>query len=390
MKTKFIGLFLITIFASCVQNDKELLNKTITKLNSLDKLEYKVNWSLRDNNFAISDTVKCFFDFLNPDINLGPKYHFENNRYEEVFNNKTAYSVFKDRGQIIYSEQPTENVLNRSISRITSFYYIKKLLPTFLKDSSNCIIRQNDTLINNERNYNFKITLKNPVKLSDILNSTRFLTDSNLIISSKDYIPIQVNYILADGTLNAKFSEINLIASRPDSTWNIERFTKEYMLRADEDLNKNDKAKISGKIGENAPDWRLPLISGDTVQLSNLYGNLILLEFWFPGCKPCLELISDLNDLQFRYSNKGLKIYGIEFTKYGKEIIKEYVSKHGIKYPILYNGNQVADWYGIYMAPSIYLINKKGLIIYSSQGFNKNELLKAIDLNMQQNDKSLN
>jgi thiol-disulfide isomerase/thioredoxin len=126
----------------------------------------------------------------------------------------------------------------------------------------------------------------------------------------------------------------------------------------------------------------LPNINGGMVRLSNLMGSLILLEFWFPNCGGCIKASPIINSICTKYSGKNLKVYGIEFTQTDRNRLKNYITKQNILYPTLYKGYDVSKDYGIDAAPSFFLIDKKGIIIYTSVGLNENELIKAINNNI--------
>ncbi len=386
MKRKFMILILIPgiFFIGCNQSDRGILEKTVTKLNSLDKIEYKAARNLKDIILRHIDTIQCYFDYEKNDTLIGAKYQFVSNRIEEIYNGKNEFSVNKDFGLILFNNQPTKETFNNSMFMISSIHRLKELLPVFLNDTSATITRQNDTIVNGENNYNFKISFVNHHSIGDLFRRTRFISDCNLIISQKKYLPNQITYTFADGQgfLKTKYSDINLTASRPDSIWNPESFPEEFTRMTYKDWEESSKIRISGQVGEKAPDWKLPSMSGDSIQLSGLKNNLVLLEFWFPYCSGCLESIPHLNEIQDIYSRKGLKIYGIEYTKFKGNGLAEYIEKHNVKYPVLHSGKLVKSWYGVYIAPSFFLIDKKGTIVYTSKGFDKTELIKAIKINI--------
>jgi peroxiredoxin len=169
---------------------------------------------------------------------------------------------------------------------------------------------------------------------------------------------------------------------KSDSIWTIESFPKDFLRMTYKDYFLGRKNKVAIKAGFPAPDWTLPMLKGDSVKLSDLKGSLVLLEFWFPGCGACMLATSGINDIQEKYGSKGLKVLGIEFQLPGDKGLTEYIEKHKIKYPTLYKGKSIAPSYGVSSAPTFFLINKDGTIIYTSSGFDKEKLIAAINENI--------
>lgn len=129
-------------------------------------------------------------------------------------------------------------------------------------------------------------------------------------------------------------------------------------------------------------DWKLPRINNDSIQFSKISSKLVLLEFWFPGCGGCIKAIPDLNSIQKSYRENGLELFGIEFQNAEKELVSKYTEMSNIEYSILYSGKEVAKTYGVSGGPTIFLYYQKRKIVYSSFGFKKEELVKAIEENI--------
>lgn len=123
-------------------------------------------------------------------------------------------------------------------------------------------------------------------------------------------------------------------------------------------------------------------MAGDSVSLSKINANLIMLEFWFPYCTGCVLAIPDINQIQKIYKHKGLHVYGIEFTKTDSIGLADYIAKMGINYPTLFSGKKIAINYGVSAGPTVFLINKAGKFVYVRSGFIKEEVIKAIEENL--------
>ena len=72
--------------------------------------------------------------------------------------------------------------------------------------------------------------------------------------------------------------------------------------------------KIRPPNAVKAPDFTLVSLEGDRITLSDLRGNVILLNFWATWCGPCIMEIPDLNKLQEKYQDKGYEVVGITLT----------------------------------------------------------------------------
>jgi thiol-disulfide isomerase/thioredoxin len=259
-------------------------------------------------------------------------------------------------------------------------------LPEFLDNPNIEIKRQNDTLIKGEKNYMFIISLKDMFITGEakLWEKKGYIENYELYISRKNFLPTQLTNIFPEnkGFSKSEFSNYDFSEERPDSVWDYQRFTNKYLVLSNLEFRESMMSSATVRIGQNAPDWFLPVLNGDSLTLSDLKRNLVLLEFWFPYCGGCVKVIPDLNEIQKTYSNQGLKILSIEFSQSNNKGLVEYGSKQNIEYQVLYTGKEIAKMYGILAAPTFFLIDRKGKIVYTSVGFNKDGLIKSIEENI--------
>ena len=142
-------------------------------------------------------------------------------------------------------------------------------------------------------------------------------------------------------------------------------------------VQKEDKQKKPTTRPPNAvkaPDFTLVSLEGDWVTLSNLRGNVILLNFWATWCYPCKMEIPDLNKLQEKYQDKGFEVVGITLTSGSPEQISKFAENWGMNYKILTDieGNEteiVTNTYGqatgapISGVPTSFIIDRDGYIV---------------------------
>ena len=82
---------------------------------------------------------------------------------------------------------------------------------------------------------------------------------------------------------------------------------------------------------EMAPDVELQMLDGRTVRLSEMRGQIVLLNFWATWCGPCRAEIPEFNAMQREHGAQGLKIVGVsssdtpdDVKKFQNEIKQEY------------------------------------------------------------------
>ena len=132
-----------------------------------------------------------------------------------------------------------------------------------------------------------------------------------------------------------------------------------------------------------APNWTLISLDNKNVSLKDYKGQIILIDFFYKACYPCMKAFPILQSLNEKYKSKGLTIIGIDPYDKRNEDIRTFIAKGGITYKILLDDKDVTKSYNVTSYPTIYLIDKTGKIIYANSGFNESlkdkleELIKS-------------
>ncbi|MFN8362039.1 MAG: TlpA disulfide reductase family protein [Candidatus Kapaibacterium sp.] len=120
-----------------------------------------------------------------------------------------------------------------------------------------------------------------------------------------------------------------------------------------------------------APDWTLSSVSGTPLKLRDYSGKLVLLDFFYRSCAPCMLAIPGLQALHTKYYTQGLRVIGINPIDKNDAELRSFLTKSDAHYPIALDGADVAKAYHVSSYPTLYLIDSKGTIIYSQVGFSK-------------------
>lgn len=132
------------------------------------------------------------------------------------------------------------------------------------------------------------------------------------------------------------------------------------MMIADSIAEASRLAKFKALIGTSAKDFTLTDLNGRQVKLSQLKGKVVVLNFWFTGCPPCVEEIPDLNNLTSMYNKSKVKFLAVTFDK--AEVVRTFQKNHDFKFQQLPDARNVVDDYNIKLFPSTLVIDKSGVI----------------------------
>lgn len=393
----FIGCILLTskIFSQASSIEKfHPLTETLDVLLKAPAFSYKIT----DKTYRSyeSDTTtrlgNCYIEKNSKDTLLGSNYILETATFKSIYSNYILYQLDK-KGLTAYTfSDKTEDIIkpnghdfNHRIRNNHLFYnsllVIERILPVAIGDSNSKLTQLNDTLFNQTicSHFRFELADRKLIYLEFPERNKNCKTTCILLIDKSTKLPIFFSVLDKYDNQHiykeAFFSEIEIDKKLPSDTFSIEKIPHNYQWQ-----NSKVTENSSGlEIGSKSPDFELASINGDTISSSILKGQLVLLEFWFPYCGGCVKSIPDVNDIQRKYKNSGLNVYGIEFTQSNDKGIKEYVEKFNIEYPTLHSGSDVAKKYNVHSAPSFFLINKEGVIIYKRSGFDKEGLISAIE-----------
>ena len=118
-----------------------------------------------------------------------------------------------------------------------------------------------------------------------------------------------------------------------------------------------------------AQDFSVSLVNGETFQLSEQQGKVVIMNIWATWCAPCHDETPDFVDLYNRYKDEGLVILGVSIDEQGKSVVKPFMEKYEVNYPMVIDDGSIMDKYGPTMGiPTTYIINKKGNLQYFAVG----------------------
>lgn len=119
-------------------------------------------------------------------------------------------------------------------------------------------------------------------------------------------------------------------------------------------------------VGQVAPEISLPDPDGNPVNLSDLRGNYVLIDFWAAWCRPCREENPNVVRLYNQYHDRGFEVFGVSLDRTHDAWVKA-IADDGLTWThvsdLKYFNSEAAAIYQINAIPATYLLDPEGKII---------------------------
>ena len=371
-------IFLITgavlvLFASCIENSENLASKIKKKSNKHISVAYNITQKTYSPSLP-DTTVTPFEVWVVRDNNDSLR-----NGYVWVNNNYRPYNMIYDAGNYYLAIPP---------KRTTVFY------------------------------PNYKENFISELDWVDIFLHPEILADQiddaevNSIVSDTIYQGIKCDQIIMTST-NEKQGKIEITymidkeklfplwAKKQSKRKNVVSY--EELFFSDLEFDKVDLQKLREmqmtvlsdnpiqSEGTNSETARLekmlhtgdkaPLFTGnyypngEEFNLADYIGkNVIIVDFWYTHCPPCVKAMPALSELYTKYKDKGLKIFGlnsVDNQPHSLENLDNFLAKRELSYDVILTDPSVDRMYKISGYPTMYIVDKEGNISMVEVGFDE-------------------
>ncbi len=118
--------------------------------------------------------------------------------------------------------------------------------------------------------------------------------------------------------------------------------------------------KRSSFIGKRIPSLNLQGIDGTVYNPAKMQGKIVLLNFWFAACKPCITEIASLNELQRKFENDNFVVLSVSTD--AQRIAEQAAERRNMDYLVAANGKAAAERLKVVTFPTSFLVDTRGVI----------------------------
>lgn len=127
-----------------------------------------------------------------------------------------------------------------------------------------------------------------------------------------------------------------------------------------------------------APDFTLNTFDGRQITLSDLKGQVVLVNFWASWCAPCEVEADDLEQVWREYKDRGVMFLGVDYVDTEPEALA-FIERFNVTYPNGPDlGTRISQAYRIRGVPETYIVGKDGELAETIIGPTKKTQLTPI------------
>lgn len=149
-------------------------------------------------------------------------------------------------------------------------------------------------------------------------------------------------------------------------------------------LKKYNQKKGEFLVGQQAPDFSIPDLTGKPITLSALKGKYVVVDFWASWCTPCRAANQKIKPVYEKYKNRGFEMVSVSMDD-KKDLWEAAIKKDGL--PWLQaseltgiDKSSVAKQYSVRSLPTVFLLDKTGKVI--AQNIAESELEEILHANL--------
>jgi peroxiredoxin len=117
------------------------------------------------------------------------------------------------------------------------------------------------------------------------------------------------------------------------------------------------------QVGDEAPNFMLRDLAGNSVSLSQLRGKVVLLNFWATWCGPCRIEMPAMEQLYRAFPRKEFEILAVSTDAQGVTVTRPFQQAMGFTFPILHDSEyRVGLTYGARTIPITFMVDRQGIV----------------------------
>jgi thiol-disulfide isomerase/thioredoxin len=113
---------------------------------------------------------------------------------------------------------------------------------------------------------------------------------------------------------------------------------------------------------------------GNKINTKEYKGKILVVNYWFTNCGPCVQEIPELNKIVEKYKNDNDIVF-ISIALDDANTLESFLKTHVFKYKIIDNGSFLTNQNGIKAYPTNVVVDRNGKVYFHTSGLSLNTVL---------------
>lgn len=111
-------------------------------------------------------------------------------------------------------------------------------------------------------------------------------------------------------------------------------------------------------------------LTGQRIELADLHGKIVLVNFWATSCAICLAEMPDLVATYRQYRERGFEVIAVAMPYDDPQQVSEYAGKQQLPFPVVFDrdGRLAQEFDAVRLTPTTFLIDRSGRRISKTVG----------------------
>ena len=119
-----------------------------------------------------------------------------------------------------------------------------------------------------------------------------------------------------------------------------------------------------------APNVTFTTITGQKINMADLRGKVVLVNFWATDCSVCVKEMPDLVNTYNAYKAKGFEVIAVAMPYDPPAQVLNYVTQKLLPFPVMHDGfgEMIMKFGGVPATPTAYIFDKEGKQLQHTTG----------------------
>jgi thiol-disulfide isomerase/thioredoxin len=153
----------------------------------------------------------------------------------------------------------------------------------------------------------------------------------------------------------------------------LRKMSDDEIKKRNEELNakvEGDKKNKKVMLGKSMQNLVFKDMDGAVYTSEELKGKVVVVNFWFTKCVPCIREIPDLNALKKEFGTDQVLYFAITYDN--KDLINEFVKKHPIDFTIIPEDKNSINQFLVGFYPTNFILDQAGKVVFVNDFFMQN------------------